>query len=291
MAAATARAGMLLAADPPALTETALADAAVAALVAEAELTPKPALVDARSGGVHADMDLALLRRSAHALHDTFAELAWIGRTLDDDSDLRIHLAAAGRAGERTMLGATGGVNTHRGAIWALGLAVGAAAATASTSSVAICVRIADIAAHDDPTAERRNARPGARARARYQVGGAITEARNGFPHAVAALSQLRESRSGGRREDHARLDALLAAMGGLTDTCLLARGGPRALDTARRGARSILRHGGAGTPAGQRGLAALDRRLTALRASPGGSADLLALALFLDHLETPCNR
>ncbi|MGV9712067.1 triphosphoribosyl-dephospho-CoA synthase [Gordonia sp. NPDC003424] len=268
-----------------------LADAAIAALVAEAELTPKPALVDGRDSGVHSDMDLAMMHRSAHALRDTFVRLARIGHTVDDDRALRIHLAAAGRDGEHAMMTATGGVNTHRGAIWALGLAVGATAATRSNVPSEILTKVAAIAAHDDPAGQHESDRLGARARARYRVGGAITEARNGFPHAAAALDQLRASRDHGRLEHHARLDALLAAMSGLQDTCLLARGGLPALDTARRGARSVLRHGGVGTSAGARALDSLDRRLCALGVSPGGSADLLALALFLDHLEAPCNR
>lgn len=272
-------------------TDSSLADAAVAALLAEAELTPKPALVDRRGGGVHSDMDLELLTRSALALRGTFALLESIGGTVEDNRALRIHLAAAGRQGERAMLTATGGVNTHRGAIWALGLAVGAAAAVRSTDSGVILTRVAAIAAHADPAAESGTDRTGARARARYRVGGAVTEARNGFPHAAAALRQLRRSRAAGHLEQHARLDALVAAMSGLADTCLLSRGGWLGLETARHGAGSVLRLGGSGTPDGARALDRLDRQLTAMRVSPGGSADLLALALFLDNLETSCSR
>uniref|UniRef100_UPI001F566777 triphosphoribosyl-dephospho-CoA synthase n=3 Tax=unclassified Anaeromyxobacter TaxID=2620896 RepID=UPI001F566777 len=83
--------------------------------------------------------------------------------------------------------------------------------------------------------------------------------------------------------EDDARLEALLAVMSTLDDTCLLHRGGPRALQVAQRGAAAALRAGGPGTAAGRAALLALDAELLALNVSPGGSADLLAAVLFLD--------
>jgi len=99
----------------------------VCALVDEAELTPKPALVDRRGSGAHDDMDLGMLRRSAHALRPTFAALAAQAHGRAPSQQLREELAAIGRRGEREMLAVTGGVNTHRGAIWTLGLLAAAA--------------------------------------------------------------------------------------------------------------------------------------------------------------------
>lgn len=261
-----------------------LADAAVAALVAEAELTPKPGLVDARGGGAHRDMDLALLLASAAALHPTFARLADAARGRRPSCTLRAELGRIGRDGERTMLRATGGVNTHRGAIWALGLATAAAAGARTASWRPVLERAATLASFDDPHAAPAHT-PGARARATYRTTGAIGEARAGFPRAAAALGAMRAARAAGSPETAARLDGLLAAMAGLEDTCLLARGGRRALRTARSGARTVQRRGGAATPAGRRALHELDTRLRLLGASPGGSADMLALALFLDQL------
>jgi triphosphoribosyl-dephospho-CoA synthase len=86
--------------------------------------------------------------------------------------------------------------------------------------------------------------------------------------------------------EDCARLDALLAIMASLDDTCLLHRGGTVALRSAQRGARSVLAAGGTATPAGWQRLHRLHGELMEMWASPGGSADLLAVTLFLDRLE-----
>src|SRR5215210_2551060 len=104
-----------------------VAELAVRSLVEEAELTPKPALVDRRGGGAHDDMDLEMLRRSAYALRPTFGALATRAHRCAPSRRLREELAAIGRRGEETMFAVTRGVNTHRGAIWALGLLAAAA--------------------------------------------------------------------------------------------------------------------------------------------------------------------
>ena len=77
-----------------------------------------------------------------------------------------------------------------------------------------------------------------------------------------------------------------MAIMASLDDTCLLHRGGLAALETAKAGARAVLAAGGTATPAGIERLHRLHAELMALWASPGGSADLLAVTLFLDRLE-----
>src|SRR5215216_6849865 len=104
-----------------------VANLAVQALLQEAELTPKPALVDRRGGGAHDDMDLDMLRLSAYALHPTFGALTDRAHYCAPSRRLREDLAAIGRRGEGAMFAVTGGVNTHRGAIWTLGLLAAAA--------------------------------------------------------------------------------------------------------------------------------------------------------------------
>lgn len=278
---------LLLEASPVlgALTDGLLADAAVRALIEEARLTPKPGLVDARGGGAHRDMSLELMLTSASALRETFRALAEAGRSGADDAGLRRELASIGRTGEAAMMTATGGVNTHRGAIWSLGLTVAATSARPGASAVDILAKVAAIAAHDDVgTAPAPT--PGSRARARYRVGGAIAQARAGFPHAALALRALRLSRAAGHGETSARIDALLTSMRGLDDTCLLARGGLDGLARAQEAAAAILRAGGSGSPRGRQLLQELDCDLLSLRISPGGSADMLSVALFLDSID-----
>lgn len=265
-----------------------LADLAVAALIDEVTLTPKPGLVDIRSRGSHRDLDWSLMCHSARTLRPTFAALAGAGREVAGGLSLRETIGAIGRDGEAAMLQATGGVNTHRGAIWALGLLVTAAAmCPADRAPVRVASRAGALARLPDRHAPGATGHKGERACRAYGVGGARGQAQAGFPHVVhVALPTLRHSRAGGDAEDAARLNALLAVMAELDDTCVLSRGGPAALSCVQAGAQGVLASGGAGTRAGRAALHALERELIARNVSPGGAADLLAAALFLDRFE-----
>jgi triphosphoribosyl-dephospho-CoA synthase len=270
------------------LSAAALADAAVQALIQEAELTPKPGLVDGRGPGIHKDMDLAMLRESALALRGTFLATVELGYSAVSRKDLRAALGVIGRAGEQTMLLATRGINTHRGAIWTLGLlCVGVAILLdASPCAATVCVQAGGIAQLSDPFAPRLVSH-GWSVRCRYGSRGARGEAEDGFPHLLGvALPILHQSRREGATEEQARLNALMALMAVLEDTCLLFRAGTAGLTAARRGARRVLDCGGVTTPSGRRALMDLDRSLLRLGISPGGSADLLAGAMLLDWID-----
>jgi triphosphoribosyl-dephospho-CoA synthase len=268
-----------------------LARLATNALIEEAHVTPKPALVDRRGSGAHRDLSLAIMERSAFSLEPTFVALSRASQGKRPSAVLRAELAAIGRDGEAVMMNATQGSNAHRGAIWIVGLLVAGATIcgyderTAGGHAEAICATAAQIACfpdHGAPLAESN----GARVRARYGVGGARREAQEGFPHVLhGGLPALRAARRRGASENAARIDALLAIMATLDDTCLLHRAGLDALDAAKSGAREALALGGSATPSGRAALERLEIQLLRLNASPGGAADLLAATLFIDGL------
>ncbi|WP_289140121.1 triphosphoribosyl-dephospho-CoA synthase [uncultured Brevibacillus sp.] len=262
-----------------------LADLVTKALIDEAELTPKPGLVDMETVGAHTDLTIDLMRLSAKALNRTFAEMARVAFRNKPNQELREQLARIGREGEEVMLEATGGTNTHRGAIWALGLLIAAAAITGPhTTPKEIATLAGKIARYPDRFAPVKSTN-GTRVRQTYMVSGAIGEAHQGFPNVInIGLPALQSSRDRGIPESKARLDALLAIIAGLDDTCLLHRGGMEALHFAKQGARHVLVLGGTSTEEGEVALQQLDTGLIARNASPGGSADLLAATLFLDH-------
>jgi triphosphoribosyl-dephospho-CoA synthase len=264
-----------------------VAELAVRALVEEAELTPKPALVDRRGGGAHDDMDLEMLRCSAYALRPTFGDLVTRARCCEPSRRLREDLAAIGRRGEVAMLAVTGGVNTHRGAIWTLGLLAAAATMAGPGALPADIAAVAgQVAVFPDRYAPFETSH-GYLVTRRYGVAGARGEARCGFPHVIGvALPALRTAREAGSPERLARLDALVALIASVDDTCLLHRGGRVALRDAQTGAGAVLAAGGNGTTAGRRALQSLEATLLRHNVSPGGSADLLAAALFLDTLD-----
>jgi triphosphoribosyl-dephospho-CoA synthase len=263
-----------------------LADRAVQALVAEAWLTPKPALVDRRGCGAHRDLDLSRLLASAWALRSGFERMAESAQRRPLGIGLREELGDIGRDAEADMLAATGGSNAHRGAIWILGLIVAGLAMSAKAAVPAeVAARAAALAQLPDRHAPAQ-ATNGSRACKRYGVEGARGEARMGFPHVIdIGLPALRCARRGGADEGGAQLDALMAIMASLEDTCLLHRGGRAAVHDAQRGAREVLGLGGSSTPAGRSRLLALDAQLLSRWVSPGGSADLLAACLLLDGI------
>lgn len=260
-----------------------LADMAVDALIDEADLSPKPALVDRRGNGAHHDLHLGLMHASALSLWPMFKEMAEAAIEWGEVGvPLREALGRIGREGEQAMLVTTNGVNTHRGAIWALGLLTAAAA----LEPRAVTLNATRLALLNDRYAPQPMSH-GAQVAQRYGARGAREEAQLGFPSVVQrGLPQLYKSRQQNAGEQNARLDALLAIMTELADTCVLYRAGPEGISTMQRGARAVLDAGGSATLAGRRQLHELDQHLLALNASPGGAADLLAACLFIDRLD-----
>ena len=171
------------------------------------------------------------------------------------------------------MLSATGGVNTHKGAIYAFGLML-AALGGVLTRGGDVFARAAALAAAGAPAPAMTH---GAQAKARYAAGGARAEAMAGFPHGQTAWSVLHQH-SGDP------LPALLTLLSQVEDTNLLYRGGREGLTFVQKEAAAIL----AGPPEAYiPRLEALDDACIARNLSPGGCADLLALGLLLYRTES----
>ncbi|MWL91920.1 MULTISPECIES: triphosphoribosyl-dephospho-CoA synthase [Cupriavidus] len=266
----------------------AIGDIAVAVLIEEAMLAPKPGLVDARGNGAHADMSLRLMIDSAHSLRDSFVAMAQAGqRAMRIDQTLRERLGSLGREAENAMLDATGGVNTHRGAIWALGLLAAATGWLGKSRNANAIAQIAGVIARlTDRRRPTHTGNKGELARHAYDVGGARAQAEACFPHVIGiGLPTLHAARLRGDAESAARVNALLAIMAQLDDTCVLARAGCEGLAEMQAGAEAVLEAGGIGTLAGRRRLHELEATMRIGNMSPGGAADLLAATLFLDRL------
>ncbi len=263
-----------------------LADLAVNALVDEALLTPKPGLVDQRGPGSHKDLDLWLMMASAEALHPTFVALARAAAGRPLSPALREQLGALGRAGEQEMLAVTGGSNSHRGAIWTIGLLLAGAVIDPVPKSLRSIARNAGRIARMPDRFAANTGYPGRSARHRFRVSGAPGEAMAGFPTIISCgLPALRIGQLHGMSARQRDLNVLVRLMSQLDDTCLLRRGGWSSLRRTQQAASRVLRAGGIGTSAGDRAWRELDRILAQDRLSPGGSADLLAGTFFLNAL------
>ena len=232
------------------------------ALLAEVHFTPKPGLVDEANNGAHRDMDVPLFERSAHALRPCFEEFVRLGLQGASPAALQ----QAGVRAEQAMFAATGGVNTHKGAIYSGALLLHAAGRLLSGEEEG---NLCELAAQTAAAIPAPTGTHGAAVRA--QCGGIRTEAVSGYPTAQAVLRQLRQS---------GPLDALLLSMSRLDDSTLWHRGGAEGAQLVRSRAADIL-----AAPASEREARTrrLDAELIERNLSPGGSADLLAMAFFLE--------
>jgi triphosphoribosyl-dephospho-CoA synthase len=268
-----------------------LASLAKDALIAEAELTPKPGLVDRRGSGAHTDLSLEIMRHSANTIEPFFARMAAAAANSPMDGSLRAVLGTIGRDAETAMFKATNGSNSHKGAIWILGLLVAGASSQVDVTPTRVAKRASQVA-HIPDRARVQLVSHGDAMRVRYGVTGARGEACAGFPHVThVGLPALAAARAYGLTEEESRLHALVHIMASLDDTCVLYRGGAEGLQFVKKGARRVLEAGGLGCAAGEEAFSRFDRELSVKRISPGGSADLLAATLFLDALHDGRNR
>lgn len=264
-----------------------IGDFATLCLKLEVETYPKPGLVSHIDNGAHRDMDAALLIRSAESLSPFFADLAAAGAAGAAMDRLR----AIGIAAERDMLAATGGVNTHRGAIFGMGL-LAAAAGFRQVYGIRrpLGVIIAERWGQTILSGPGSLHSHGAHAARRYGAGGARTEAAQGLPSVYEiGLPALRAGGALARDDEAARVHACMALIASVEDTNLLHRGGLDGLAFARAQASAFLTEGGVAQTDWRARAAAIHWAFTARNLSPGGCADLLAMTLFVDRLEASC--
>lgn len=247
-----------------------LAHEARRAMMAELLLTPKPGLVDRHDNGAHTDMDIPMMQASAATVAGVLthvAEAAAQGLSVS-------HLQEICLRGEREMLECTGGVNTHKGALFSMALMIAAFVRLyGSGTNVAPQILSGAIAslAGDLPDADDTH---GACVRRRYGIPGALDYARSGYARLFTHwLPMLR------RGGDFALHRLLLTIMSELEDTNVYYRGGSEGAAYVKRRARELR------SDFSLRALAAANDEFVARNLSPGGAADMLALTLLADTL------
>ena len=274
---------------PPTTIPYLLAHLACDALQQELDTTPKPGLVDQHDSGAHADMDYRLMQRSIHALRPYFVQLAQVAQQGQLTHPV---ISAIGIEAERAMLAATGGVNTHRGALFSMGLAIVAAGSSLSEySEFSEYSDYSDYSEHSDfslqsAIAQLAQAFPdtqgthGSRAVSQYQAKGALAMAREGYEQLFSDwLPFLRNLKQQG--DPYAHHKTLLRIMSQLDDTNILHRCGAEVASRVKAEAADLLAH--FSTDA----LDDMNRRYSAENISPGGSADMLALTIFTNAIMT----
>jgi triphosphoribosyl-dephospho-CoA synthase len=274
----------------PATAETTaamIADDVERALVTELWTYPKPGLVSRVDSGAHDDMDHHTMMSSIVALRPYFERIADAGA---ERGTFTGELQPLGVDAERAMLHATSGINTHRGAIFCLGLLAAAAGRCSVDEGDRSPDRIRTALVEEwgdalDAHRRARRAAPshGGSAFQRYGVGGAAGEAARGFPAVFdVGVPALQRAREAGLSVNDAHVQTLFELLAVVPDTNLLHRGGAEAGERVRMRAVRFLDHGGCLATGWWEEAERFHADLVAARLSPGGCADLLAATSFV---------
>ena len=268
-----------------------LGRAAVRALYAEISLEPKPGLVSFKDCGSHLDMDGSTFLRSLFALRGYFPRIAQAGAQGVSFAVLQ----SLGKAAEARMLAATGGINTHRGAVFGLGLLCASAGQLQAQGLplTPLHLRAVLLSTWGEALAERakatRLAAPtsnGQRVAQRYGLRSAGDEAARAFPTLFdATLPALQAALAWGACPRAARVQALFASMAVLDDTNLVHRGGLEGLHFVQSSACRFIEMGGVRQADWLLQARAMHADFVQRRLSPGGAADVLASACWVEEL------
>lgn len=249
-----------------------VADLAERALRLELDTTPKPGLVDRQDNGAHKDMDYALMSKSISALRPYLTRLAVESAKDIDPAKIK----EIGIEAEKAMLKATGGVNTHKGALFCIGLSVAAASCLACSTGAVDAYSFKELvsrAASEIPSARGTH---GAEAKRSFKAVGALENARAAYPELFTDWLPYYRSLEGDPFRCH---KTLLHIMTTLDDTNILHRRGAEGLAHAEAEAARLLED------FSESGLSSLNKDFIRENISPGGSADMLSLTIFIESI------
>lgn len=295
---------------PPTTLPYIIAHLATQALQAELDTTPKPGLVDKDNNGAHRDMDYALMQRSIDTLHPYFVKLALLGCA--DALPTHTSIRDIGIEAEKAMLSATNGVNTHKGALFSMGLAVVAAAheerKTAANEEqilkernggedvlVSLQTTIKALAASFPDTNGTHGSKAKLLSKGTTAIKGALDNAREGYEMLFAEWLPFYIE----RRKEHDAYTlhkTLLRIMCDLDDTNVIYRTDLATAEEVKQEARALLDNFSKAHTAEDKekriaaellALKDMDKRYTARNISPGGAADMLSLTIFIGSIQT----
>ena len=277
-----------------------IGDLACQALYDEVRVFPKPGLVTPFSRGAHADMDFFHFLCSIRALRPYFSACVDLGKDWAQKrfpiSLLLQELKPLGRTAERNMLKATEGINTHKGAIFSLGILCAAAGNVFDDDSFGIGLILSTAARITAGVVEldfgpilcgKPPQTAGERFFLSHGITGARGQAESGFKEVREhALPVLRQSLQAGLSFNDGCVNALLELMVVTDDTNILHRAGFDGLCFVKHSAAAILACGGVYTSKGKKAVDEFDKCCVEKNISPGGAADLLAVTIFLHSIE-----
>ena len=275
------------------------ASAAVRGLLYEVSTTPKPGLVDRNNSGSHSDMDFFTFLDSSASLIPWFREFFCLGwdHSSEPDGQIFERLRYAGQRAETAMFSATGGINTHKGLVFASAILCGALGKVHAgrklplpfTDVLQECRRLGKCSLsdlHRPPNVQPPLPTNGERIFTAYGIQGARGEAAAGFPSAVQiGLPSLKKWLFSGFSLNDAAAMALLTLISEVDDTNMVHRGGPELAKKSKEQAKRLLST--VTKENFKETLNSLDHQYITDNLSPGGCADLLAVSLMFYFLES----
>ncbi|GAU78266.1 triphosphoribosyl-dephospho-CoA synthase [Fusibacter sp. 3D3] len=286
-----------------------ISEIAVKALLYEVSATPKPGLVDRINNGAHHDMNFYTFIDSSISLGQYFIKIVQLVmnkyaavpelKTFLEPVEFFGDLQVLGIEAESQMFKETHHVNTHKGAIYALGLITCAVSEWLCvhrelpkdrqkfieeiTERVSIYIKPVAL---NQLTSVKLASTYG---EIQYRVlglTGARGEAASGYLSAKKwGLPIIEEALSKGMSLNDAMVQALLVLICHLDDSNVIGRHDYETLELSRAKARSVLEAGGVYTASGQNAIKAYDLWCIEHYISHGGCADLLAVSIYLKLL------
>lgn len=271
-----------------------VSDFAVKSLLDEVHTTPKPGLVDCRNNGSHSDMDMNTFEKSARALKPYFQECFSIGKNTARLSPIETFplLRNAGILAEKTMYNATGGINTHKGIIYSIGILCASIGRLWQPEkpfgcALDICLESANIVkeAVKKDFKEINTTTAGGRLYLKYGISGIRGEVASGFDSVIKiGLPRYKKLRNKNFNSNDAGTITLLHLISSVKDTNLYHRGGMEGAEYASNSTKKLLTDFPEPT---KEQIEMLDDAFIEQNLSPGGCADLLAITYFLYSLES----
>ena len=268
-----------------------LAELAVRALLSEVCVTPKPGLVDCENSGAHKDMDIFMFIESAVSLYPYYRSVAMRSLEYEGSADkLLAIIQPIGVQAEGEMFAVTKGVNTHKGAIFSLSVLCAAVCVLAKQKAEATALNLSKACssiakARSRSAAELITDTNGGLAYKKHGISGILGEASAGFSSVFdIALPAMREHAFKAVSLQDAAVAALLHLIAEVDDTNIVARGGIEALHDIQT---KVSMQISAFNEISEYICFAkeLDEEFIRKNISPGGCADLLAVALMVHYI------
>ena len=270
---------------------------ALEAMLLEVSATPKPGLVDRNNSGAHKDMDFFTFMKSAASLAGSFMEFSQEGFTGGRENippaEVFPAVRGIGVEAEKRMFAATGGINTHKGEIFSLGLLSACAGYIAGPGREVTADGVMTLAGEmcagicERDFAGVRDKNPamltkGERVYLEHGITGIRGEAESGYPSVrIAGLPALRGYVSRGMSLNDALCMTLIHIMAHARDTNIISRHDIETANDVMSLAGEMVESG-----FGLEDIRRLDGEFIARWISPGGSGDLLAVTYFMYSLD-----